>query len=320
MMIRTFRRALGGASLLVLALAVSAPAAHAHAIAGDRVFVNTLLIDDPGTADEASLPSFSVTSPDGKTTDFGLGFEYDKTIFDNLAVGVSDGWDLLGNDQNNLTDLGKGKTHGGMGNLALDLKYRWIVMPEHEFMSSVAVERDFGRAGTSGFDDGFNSTTFSAYFGKGLGDIPFTPIRPFAITGEFDYTVPDAGVTSGAGDVTTYSGGLTLQYSIPYLQSQIKDYGLPPALANLTPLVELGWSSAAGRSAFTPTDHPTTFQLGTGAVWTGQDCAFSTELLWPLNGNSGHGLGVIGEFHLYFDDLFPNSIGKPLFSGTPFQL
>jgi hypothetical protein len=318
-MIREIRRALGGASLSALALA-TAPAAHAHAIAGDRVFVNTLLIDDPGTSDEASLPSFSVTSPDGKTADFGLGFEYDKTIFDNLALGVSDGWDLLGNDQGDLNALGKGKTHGGMDNLAVNLKYRWIVMPEHEFMSSVAVERDFGRTGTRGFDDGFNSTTLSAYFGKGFGDIPVDFVRPFAITGEFDYTIPDAGLRSGSGDVTTYSGGLTLQYSIPYLQSQIKDYGLPVALANLTPLVELGWSSAAGSSNFRPTAHPTTFQLGTGAVWTGQQCAFSTELLWPLNGNSGHGLGVIGEFHLYFDDLFPNSIGKPLFAGTPFQL
>ncbi|HTQ71423.1 MAG TPA: hypothetical protein VMH92_08020 [Acidocella sp.] len=289
-------------------MALAAPAAHAHAVAGARVFVNTLLIDDPGVGDEASMPVFSVTSPESKTTDFGLGFEWDKTIFSNLAVGAGTNWDLLGND---VAD--GGKTHAGFGNPFINLKYRWIVLPAHEFISSVGVERDFGRAGTAGFDDGFNSTTLSAYAGKGLGDIPVDFIRPFAVTGEFDYTIPDAGPSSGAGDVTTYSGGLTLQYSIPYLQSQVKDYGLPQPLANLTPLVELGWSSAAGSSAFRPTNNPTTFQLGTGAVWTGQDYSFSTEMLWPLNGASGRGLGVIGQFHLYFDDLFPNTIGKPLF-------
>jgi hypothetical protein len=282
--------------------------ANAHAVAGARVFVNTLLIDDPGVADEASLPVLSEQSPDGQTKSIEANVEYDKTIFSNVALGVGDTYNLLVNDQ-----ADGGKTHGGFEDLYLQLKYRWIVLPEHEFISSVAVTRDFGRAGTSGFDDGFNSTTFSGYFGKGLGDIPYAPIRPFAITGELDYTIPDAGLASGTGGfIQTWSGGLTLQYSIPYLESQIHDYGLPPLFANLTPLVELGWGSAAGRSAIGPADSPTTFQLGTGAVWTGTYYSLSAEALWPLNGATGRGVGFIGQFHLYFDDMFPNSIGNPL--------
>jgi hypothetical protein len=283
--------------------------ANAHAVAGARVFVNTLVIDDPGVADEASLPVLAAQSPDGKTTDISANVEYDKTIFSNVALGVGTSYDFLIRDY-----ADNNKSHGGFGNPYAQLKYRWIVLPEHEFISSVAVRRDFGRAGTPGFDDGYNSTTFSGYFGKGLGDIPYTPIRPFAITGELDYTVPDAGVgAGGGGSIQTWSGGLTLQYSIPYLESQIHDYDLPTVLANLTPLVELGWSSAAGRSAITPANYPTTFVLGTGAVWTGTYYSFSTEVLWPLNGATAHGLGIIGQFHLYFDDMFPNSIGKPLF-------
>jgi hypothetical protein len=179
-------------------------------------------------------------------------------------------------------------------------------------MSSVQVQQSFGRAGTTGIDTGYDTTTISGYFGKGLGDIPFDPVRPFAITGELDYNIPNAGYASGYGGLNYWSGGMTLQYSIPYLQSQIKDEGLPPLLANLTPLAELGWSSAAAGSAFKPTNDPTTFTLGTGAVWTGEYYSISTELLWPLNGAAGHGLGVIGQFHLYFDDLFPDSLGKPL--------
>jgi hypothetical protein len=278
--------------------------ASAHAVAGARIFVNTLEIDDPGVGDEANIPILSVQSPDGQTTDIGSNWEYDKTITSNFGLGAGTDYDFLLQDQ--------GKDHGGFGSPYLQAKYRWILLPEHEFMSSVQVTRNFGRAGTAGFDDGFNSTTVSGFFGKGLGDIPWSPIRPFAITGELDYNIPDAGIASGAGDVTTWSGGLTLQYSIPYLESQIKDYGFGPVLANLTPVVELGWSSAAGRSAFTPTNHPTTYIIGTGAVWTGEKYSFSAELLWPLNGTTAHGLGAIGQFHLYFDDLFPNSLGKPL--------
>ena len=290
------------------AFALAAPAAQAHAVAGARVFVNTLLIDDPGVGDEANLPIYSVTSPDGKSTVTDLNFEYDKTILENLGMGVGTDWDWITNDAMD----GK-KSHGGFGDPYVQLKYRWILLPEHEFMSSVQVQESFGRAGTTGIDSGYDTTTISGFFGKGFGDIPVSFIRPFALTGELDYNMPNTGNASGFGAVNTWSGGLTLQYSIPYLQSQIRDYGLPPVLANLTPLAELGWSSAAASSAFRPTGQPTTFTLGTGAVWTGEDYSLSTELLWPLNGNAGHGLGVIGQFHLYFDDLLPNTLGKPLF-------
>lgn len=290
-------------------LLAAAPAAHAHAEAGARVFVNTLLIDDPGVGDEANLPLASISSPDGKSTVTDLNFEYDKTILPNLAIGV-------GTDYNWITvdSADNGKTHGGWDDPYVQLKWRWLLLPAHEFMSSVQVQESFGRAGTNGIDSGFDTTTLSAYFGKGLGDIPVSFIRPFAITGELEYSMPNTGNASGYGGINTWSGGLTLQYSIPYLQSQVHGYNLPPVLANLTPLVELSWGSAAANSAFRPTENPTIFNLGTGAVWTGNDYALSAEVLWPLNGNSGHGLGVIGQFHVYFDDLLPDTLGRPLFN------
>jgi len=298
------RPAARGLAAFALALPVTA---QAHAVAGARIFVNTLLIDDPGVGDEANLPIFSVQSPDGKSTVTDLNFEFDKTITENLGFGIGTDYDRITNDPND----GK-KSHGGFGDPYVQLKYRWILLPEHEFMSSVQIQQSFGRAGTTGIDSGYDTTTISGFFGKGLGDIPFDPIRPFAVTGELDYNIPNAGYANGYGGLNFWTGGLTLQYSIPYLQSQIKDYGLPTLIANLTPVAELGWSSAAAGSAFRPTNDPTTFTLGTGAVWTGEFFSISTELLWPLDGAAGHGLGVTGQFHLYFDDLFPDTLGKPL--------
>ena len=291
---------------LAAAASLLAQPAFAHAVAGARLFVNTDLIDDPGVGDEANLPLISLQSPDGKSTVTDANFEFDKTITPALGFGVGTDYNWITNDPGD----GK-KTHGGFDDPYVQLKYRWIVLPEHEFMSSVQVSQRFGRAGTSGIDSGYDTTTVSGFFGKGLGDIPFAPIRPFAITGELDYNIPDTGPMRG-GSITTWSGGLTLQYSIPYLQSQVKDYGLPNILANLTPLVELSWSSAAGASSLRPTNNPTTFLMGTGAVWTGRYYAVSAELLWPLNGAAGHGIGAIGQFHLYFDDLLPTTLGKPM--------
>jgi hypothetical protein len=280
--------------------------AFAHAVAGPRVFVNTNLIDDPGVGDEANFPLISLQSPDGKSWVTDANFEYDKTITENLGFGVGNDYNWITNDPNDFK-----KSHGGWNDLYVQLKYRWIVLPEHEFMSSVEVTQSFGRTGTVGIESGYDTTTISGFFGKGLGDIPFDPIRPFAITGELSFNMPNTGPIAG-GNITTWSGGLTLQYSIPYLQSQIKDYGLPSILANLTPLVELYWTSAAGSSALTPVSNPTSYLLGTGAVWTGRYYAISAEVLWPLNGAAGHNIGVIGQFHLYFDDLFPNTLGKPI--------
>ena len=295
------------AALVAVAASFTTQHAFAHAVAGARIFVNTDLIDDPGVGDEANLPLISLQSPDGKSWVTDANFEYDKTITPRLGFGAGTDYDWIANDPDDFK-----KSHGGWDDPYVQLKYRWLLLPEHEFMISVQVTQSFGRA--RHHRDRIPVTTpppVSGFFGKGFGDIPWSPIRPFAITGELDYNIPNTG-PSAAGSITTWSGGLTLQYSIPYLQSQIKDYGLPDILANLTPLVELGWTSAAGDSAIRPTNNPTTFLLATGAVWTGRYYSISAEVLWPLNGAAGHNIGVIGQFHLYFDDLMPKTLGKPL--------
>ena len=52
-----------GSAALAGACLLGANAAHAHAVAGARVFPVTLTIDDPGVADEASLPTFTALRP-----------------------------------------------------------------------------------------------------------------------------------------------------------------------------------------------------------------------------------------------------------------
>ena len=38
--------------------------------------------------------------------------------------------------------------------------------------------------------------------------------------------------------------------------------------------------------------------------------------LIPVNRASGTGVGVIGQLHLYLDDMFPKTFGQPLIGGT----
>lgn len=287
--------------------------AHAHGFAGDHMFISTLLIDDPNVADEASLPTFSYLPQSDGTGAYGLGFEFDKRITENFGFSLENGYDWLTQPGN--------KTANGWENLTVTLKYKPYVNDVHEFMFSVGVQRVMARSGANGTNglvldnDDSSSTIPTIYFGKGFGDIPVPFLRPLALTGELGYQIADKKLKVDAnGDPTNngisngWAGGLSLQYSMRYLSSQVKDYGFPDFVNKLTPVVELSWSSPASK----PTQDVTQYLWGVGVNYTTTGYAVGVEMLVPGNSNSGSHLGVIAQFHLYFDDLLPHSLGKPI--------
>ncbi len=293
--------------------------AHAHGFAGDHMFVSTLIIDDPNVSDEASIPTFSyLPQPaDGPAAPglYGLNAEFDKRITENLGFGINQGY-------NRLTQPG-GKTATGWSNLAVTLKYKAYVNPEREFMMSAGVQRQFARTGANGTNGAVlgnndsSSTTPLIYFGKGFGDLPIGLLRPLALTGTFGYTIADKklkvdpadGSPIGNGRDNGFTGGLSLQYSMRYLSSQVKDYGLPAFVNRLTPLVEVAWTSTASK----PNNGDSTkYLFAAGVNYTAQGYAVSVEALIPGNRQTGSHLGVVAQFHLYFDDLLPHSLGKPI--------
>jgi hypothetical protein len=50
-----------------------------------------------------------------------------------------------------------------------------------------------------------------------------------------------------------------------------------------------------------------------GVLYEGEWFQIGIEALIPANRATGRNVGVITQFHVFFDDLFPNSLGKPLF-------
>jgi hypothetical protein len=309
---------------LALAAGVVLPSAQAcaHGFAGPHMFVSTLIIDDPNVADELSLPTFSwQPQPDEGgpiSNGFAAEFEFDKRITENFGFGIASGYQWL-------TQPG-GKTANGWENLSLALKYKAYVNEEHEFMMSVGLVRNFARTGANGSNgatlgnDDSSSTVPTIYFGKGFGDLPIGWARAFAVTGELGYQIadkklkvtgtdPDSGnLLLNNGTSNQWSGGLSLQYSIRYLQSQVKDLGLPEFVNRLTPLVEVAWSTPASR----PNQGSTQYLIAPGINYTATNYAFSIAALIPGNKQTGSHVGVIAQFHLYFDDLFPHSLGKPI--------
>jgi hypothetical protein len=306
---------------ILLLLSASFPfSARAHGVAGAHLFVSTMLIDDPNVADEATLPLFFwLPQPADPGTQaaqqYQLNFEWDKRITENFGFAINTGYSWLRTPG--------AKTANGWQNLEVTLKYKPYVNAEHEFMMSVGVTREFARTGANGSNgavldnDDSSSTTPTFYFGKGFGDLPIGWLRPFAITGTIGYQIADKklkfeadSMTFNNGGSNEWTGGLSVQYSMLYLASQVKDLQLPDWVNRLTPLVEVAWSSPASK----PNNASTQYLFGAGVNYTARDYAVAVEILIPGNRETGSHLGLVAQYHLYFDDLFPNTLGKPLVS------
>lgn len=306
---------------LVCAGLLAPGAAMAHVIVGDRLFPVTLTFDDPGVADEVSIPSFTYerSGADGGTGSmhsFDFGFEFDKTITYNTALIANYGWDIV--------HTYGSKTETGFENLFITGKWQAYTDPAHEFVVSLGLIQEIGGTGTEQVGAAATGATApTAYFGKGLGDLPIGFARPLAISGELSYAFANKGLKAipvmGAGGMTSlefndgmsnqWSGGLSVQYSLPYLQQHVKDVGLGGFLGNLIPIVEITWTSPASR----PSVQPTTWTIAPGFIYMGSWYEVGLEALIAANKAAGPNVGVVALFHVFLDDVLPNSLGRPIF-------
>jgi hypothetical protein len=291
--------------LLTVWFATFSAPAQAFVAAGDRVFPGTLILPQIAPTDEAYIQGanpFSGTTPVprnvrrtdaiwffGKTLteDFGIRFRDVYTRLDRAGMSSSYGWQTL----------------------TANAQYEAVLDGPHEFLFSVGVDRQFGGTGAGGVQrrgfSGVSATTPSIYFGKGLGDLDIGYLRPLAIAGTFGYLIADK---SPRPDVAT--AGFAIEYSIPYLQSKVRAFDLPDLIRGLTPITELFLTTPAGQAH----GIPNTALIAPGVVYTGGGWQFGIEAMIPMTRDTGRGLGVTAQFHVWLDHFFPNSIGRPVFS------
>ncbi|WP_296660512.1 transporter [Paraburkholderia sp.] len=293
------------AALLIsgaLACMAGSPAAYAHAVVGDRVFPATMAVDDPGVGDEFNMQFNHIKTPDSNGDDMNVNtvsYEWDKLITKNLAVSIA------GNYSSQNSPDGSAK---GWDDLTLGAKYLAYANARHEFMASVGLLATVGGTGSKAIGASYSTFTPTVYLGKGFGDLPASLgyLRPLAVTGTIGPNITTASSDNGPNSV---GWGVTVQYSIPYLQNQVKDLGLPQPFANLVPVVEFPMSTCtAGDCA-----GQTTGTINPGLIWLNRYGQFGIEAQIPVNRATGTHVGVLVQAHLYFDDMFPNSLGKPLF-------
>jgi hypothetical protein len=304
-------------SLAAVTAAGAPSVAFSHGIAGKRFFPATLATDDPFVADELSLPLVSQRklAPSGDspgTLQTSTSADFTKRITPQLGIGLGVNYLRLRSDD--------GSVQKGFDNVSASLKYQFYKSDEHEAIASVGLDWDIGGTGAKRIGaESFSTFTPGVFLGKGLGDLPdeLKFLRPFAITGVAGLGIPSRAHSTTIdqdGNVSVdqhpdvFKLGFAVEYSIPYLQSFVKDMGLREPFNKMIPVVELSLQKPVdrGASGFTGTVNP-------GIVWAGRYVQLGLEAVLPVNSRTGGGKGVLFQLHFFLDDIFPRSIGRPIF-------
>src|SRR5262249_29566608 len=224
--------------------------ARAHGVIGQRFFPATLKIDDPFVADELSLPTVAFQpfassggSPAFRQTD--ISAELSKRLSPDFGFSLAGDLTILDPDH--------GSTQSGFDNMEVALKYVFWKSAAHETLLSAGVSWDVGGTGSKRIGaEAFDTVTPQPFFGKGMGDLPDSValLKPLAFTGAFGYSIPTRRfnktyTVSDEGDVEVekelnpqaFQWGFTIQYNLQYLQSFVRDVGLPAPFNRMIPIV-----------------------------------------------------------------------------------
>ncbi|MFY9693785.1 MAG: hypothetical protein WA776_16220 [Xanthobacteraceae bacterium] len=309
-----YRRYLRAYALALLFVALPYSAAFAHCFVGARFFPATLAIDDPCVADELSLPtvSWSKTGDVPPAAEWDISAELSKRITDDLGISIGDTWTQI--------NPPGGPKMAGFADLETTLQYQLLKNDDHELALLLGLIYDWGGTGASnsGIGTSYSQITPTFYFGKGLGDLPENAgaLRAFAVTGQVGYLFPSTSynVALGTYNAQALVYGGSIQYSMPYLKSEIKDYQLPDFVNHLIPIVETQLTTpVANNYGNSPV---TTGTINPGVIYVSTYYQVGLEAQIPVNRASGTGVGFLGQLHLYLDDMFPQTIGQPLLGGA----
>jgi len=315
--------------LTLLAQTLLATRAQAHCFVGARFFPATLNVDDPCVADELSLPTVSRfrTGDDPSARETDISAEFSKRITDTFGVSIGSTWTHL--------HVPGGPNASGFQNLETSFKWQSLTVPDREFVMSVALSIEWGGSGAQSVGaERFSTYTPTLFFGKGFGDLPQNAgwLRAFAVTGQIGYAMPGRRSSINGFDVDPDTGAVTfdtevhpdrliwggsLQYSMPYLKQNVIDLNLPDVFNRLIPIVEVALQTPVANTVTSGT--VTTGTINPGLIYAGDKFQLAAEAIIPVNRASGSGVGGMMQLHFYLDDIFPNSIGRPIFtsSSTP---
>jgi len=291
-------------AILGLAVALGChDAALAYTASGDRNFPATLVLPQLAPGDQTYL-NYSMlpqSSHGAGTATRSTNFSavYGKSITDNFGIFLEETYTGIG--------IEGGGTQWGWQNLDGSLRYLAVNNLDHEFILSLGLDRETGGTGAARVGASpSGATTPQLYLAKGLGDLDIGYLRPLAITTYSGMTIADK-----APRPDVLNTGVTVEYSLPYLESKVESLDLPDVVRKLTPMTEVLITSPVGRSY----GSRTTVLIAPGVSYAGEGWEFAVEALVPATSATGSGVGVTAQLHLALDFLFADTpLGRPIFA------
>jgi hypothetical protein len=270
---------------------LAAADAYAHGVVGDRSFIEPFIAEDVNPKNEFVIarPEWD-HSRDGSALSVGFGLE--KKISDRFSLTLDTEWDTI-------------EPHGapresGFNNLGITGKYAFYINPAHEMIFSLALE---ATAPTGSRDvDAEKDWSFKPFllYGKGLGDLPSSVkyLRPFALQGDAGFEI-----SLDHDRTTTFAHNISVQYSIPYLQQSVRDFGLK------WPFNDLIWDTEFSfEHGVNGEEHGKTSSFVTpGIVYMDRWVELGVAGRFPLNGNANRQFdwGIVWIVDLFIDDILP---------------
>jgi len=301
-------------SLALLFIPLMPQTSSAHGIAGKRFFPTTFAVDDPFISDEFSILIDHRKLPgDVPAVSTEINIDYSKRIIENFGLEFHEAYLHQKFDD--------GTSANGWENLGVGAKWQFFTNAEHEMIMSIGTDVEVGGTGAHQVSESFSHIHPAFFFGKGLGDLPDSVsfIRPFAITGAIGPSFPtrsknvsidpDTGNSIIDRNPTVLEWAFTIQYSLMYLQSFVKDIGLGAPFNRMILVTEFPMQTNLSQAS----KGQTTGTINPGIVWAGKFAELGLAAEIPINSKSGKSVGVLGLIHLFVDDLFPKSIGGPIF-------
>ncbi|NJD68835.1 MAG: hypothetical protein FIA90_09360 [candidate division NC10 bacterium] len=301
--------------LLGMAVVIALPTTGwTHGVVGKRWFPSTLAVEDPFVSDELSTVVEHIREPEALETEIEM--ELTKRLTPNLAIGVGGTRSIIrprgeeGEEHNHGEATG---TAHGWQNPEFMLCYQFIRDPKREIAATAALNVSPGGVGNRSVGR-LSGTTVSpvVQIGKGFGDLPDWAdwFKPVAVTTSLGFDLRTNRNNREEDAQHAFAWGATVMYSVPYLQSFVRDVGLPWPFNRLFPIVEFdGETLVSGheKGSHTAFANP-------GLIWAGRYMQLGVEARIPLNSTSGKSVGILGMVRFFLDDIAPD-----IFTWTPFH-
>jgi hypothetical protein len=286
---------------LLLLTATMPDPADAHGFAGKRYFPATLTFDDPFTQDEFGLLYSSMPdakSEDGDTVDTSaLSVDYAKSITPGFALSVGTAYTRIKSPD--------GSSQHGFDNIEAGAKILGNIYEESESVWSYGLDVDLGGTSSHGIGESYSIYSPSLYFGKGFGTLfdNSSYWRALAVTGKIAVALPEQDVAR------SLDTAFAVEYSMSYLSSFVKDVGAPRFLRDSFLIVEMPLETCLDHGC----DGDVTGTVNPGIIFFNHWGQLSFEAQIPVNNRTGDSVGGLLQLHFNLDDVFPDSLGRPIF-------